>query len=98
MIRRNVRIGERPLAPARFPDIRPLEPAVGSFSASQAVPFVALWNWLARRPVEAVGVVAIVVWSTYVGVLVTSACVGGTVKACCADGNLRMVIHERLSH
>jgi len=50
MIRRNVRIGERPLAPARFPDIRPLEPAVGSFSASQAVPFVALWNWLARRP------------------------------------------------
>ena len=82
------------------PDTRRLEPVVWIVFGLAAAPSVALWNWLARcltiprafalaALVEAVGVVAIGVWPTYVGVFITSVCVGGTFMGLTALGLIR---------
>jgi len=82
------------------PDTRRLEPVVWIVFGLAAAPSVALWNWLARRLtiprafalaalVEAVGVVAIGFWPTYVGVFITSVCVGGTFMGLTALGLIR---------
>jgi predicted MFS family arabinose efflux permease len=82
------------------PDIRQLEPVIWIVFGFAAAPSVALWNWLAGRLtiprtfalaalVEAVGVVASVVWPTYAGIFVASVCVGGTFMGLTALGLMR---------
>lgn len=82
------------------PGIRQLEPVVWIVFGLAAAPSVALWNWFARRigisrafalaaSIEAVGVIASVVWPTYLGVFIASGFVGGTFMGLTALGLMR---------
>lgn len=82
------------------PNVRELEPIVWVVFGLAAVPSVALWNKLAgyldiqgafalAAVVEAGGVVASVIWQSYLGVFVASVCVGGTFMGLTALGLMR---------
>lgn len=81
-------------------DIRPLEPVIWLVFGLAAAPSVALWSRLARyldipgtfalaALVEAIGVLASAIWSSYIGVFVASVCVGGTFIGLTALGLVR---------
>ncbi|MGH7042683.1 MAG: YbfB/YjiJ family MFS transporter [Acetobacteraceae bacterium] len=82
------------------PAIRPLEPVIWVVFGLAAVPSVALWTVLARRfglggafalaaLVEALGVLASVVWQSTAGVFAASVLVGGTFMGLTALGLVR---------
>jgi predicted MFS family arabinose efflux permease len=85
--------------------LRPLEPVIWAVFGLAAVPSVALWLWLARRldvfrtfaivcVVEAIGVLASVLWPAAIGTLLAAACVGGSFMGLTALG---MLAARRLS-
>jgi predicted MFS family arabinose efflux permease len=79
------------------PAIRALEPAIWIVFGLSAAPSIALWSWIARPLgihlafavaciVEAVGVLASVLWQSLTGVLVAAVLVGGTFMGLTALG------------
>ena len=84
------------------PRVRPLEPLVWVVVGLTAVPSVAVWTWTGRRIglarafacaclLEALGVVASVLWVAPAGVLLSAALLGGTFMGLTALG----LIHAR---
>ncbi len=82
--------------------VRPLEPLVWVVVGLTAVPSVAVWTWMGRRIglarafacaclLEALGVVASVLWVAPAGVLLAAALLGGTFMGLTALG----LIHAR---
>lgn len=79
--------------------LRPLEPSIWMVFGLAAAPSVALWLWVAGRIdvfrtfaavclVEAVGVLASVLWLEAIGTLVAAVCVGGSFMGLTALGML----------
>ncbi|HSW21829.1 MAG TPA: YbfB/YjiJ family MFS transporter [Burkholderiaceae bacterium] len=79
------------------PQLQPLEASIWVVFGLAAAPSVALWLWLARRIdvfrtfaaaclVEAVGVLASVLWLDAIGTLVAAVCVGGSFMGLTALG------------
>ncbi|HSW22345.1 MAG TPA: YbfB/YjiJ family MFS transporter [Burkholderiaceae bacterium] len=79
------------------PRLQPLEASIWVVFGLAAAPSVALWLWLARRTdvfrtfaavclVEAVGVLASVLWLEAIGTLVAAVCVGGSFMGLTALG------------
>jgi len=79
------------------PNVRTLEPVVWVVVGMTAVPSVAVWTWAARRlgdarafalacVLEAVGVIASVVWIAPAGILLAASLLGGTFMGLTALG------------
>jgi predicted MFS family arabinose efflux permease len=88
------------------PDVQPLEPVVWLVVGATAVPSVAIWTWAARRigdarafacacVLEALGVIASVLWISPMGVLLAASLLGGTFMGLTALGLIR---GRRLGH
>lgn len=82
------------------PAIRELEPVIWIVVGLAAAPSVALWSWLARRIgiqiafaiaalIEAIGVLASVVWPSAAGICLAALLVGGTFMGLTALGLVR---------
>ena len=81
------------------PQLKPLEASIWVVFGLAAAPSVAAWLWMARRIdvfrtfavvclVEAIGVLASVLWLEAIGTLVAAACVGGSFMGLTALGML----------